>query len=265
MILGASPAMAQTSRAGDEPLAPQEAVPEQEPVDPHCALPTPPTVLLERDGVVLWEWSLPALEIFFQPVLPPDSGLLAYRAAIRADGADLRRPVADEPAKGTEAEEEIWRNERFNNDLAYSGEVGTIQPITCLDALLFAAQDARFSELDHPTEFLASVLRRGVADDARLVVVFGAGNEMFPPKEVYGFDVVDRYLADGWIYWYALHNHTIQRNGESLALGTPVPSTSDVQLTRNLAAGRGLEGVRVTNGFYTFSASVDGLAAFRSR
>ena len=49
-----------------------------------------------------------------------------------------------------------------------------------------------------------------------LAVVFGAGLEMFPPKSVYGFDVVEEHLADGWRWWYAIHNHTIQRNGERL-------------------------------------------------
>ncbi|MEX2125269.1 MAG: hypothetical protein WD795_15360 [Woeseia sp.] len=234
-----------------------------EPVDADCMLPPAPEILLDEDGALLQVWSFPLEDVHSRPVLPDDLGLLAYRAAIRADGADVRRPVSDEPPARTPAEAEIWDDENYNNDLAFSGEVGSIDAITCLDALLFAAQNARISQLERPTEFLASVLRRDGSKD--VIVVFGAGNEMFPPKSVYGFDIVDEYLAQDWRFWYALHNHTLQEKGELLALGTPVPSTSDVQLVRSLAEDRGLESVRVTNGFYTFNATVDDLSEFRAR
>jgi hypothetical protein len=233
-------------------------------VDAHCVMPSEPVVLLNKDGAVLKRWSFRAENVLFRPVIPRNSALLTYRAAIRHDSADLRRPISDLPTARTDAEAQVWRDERFNNNLAYSGNVGSITPITCLDALLFAHQAARLSEVDHPTEFLASVLRRERYGAIELTVVFGAARGMFPPKSVYGFNVVDEYLADGWSYWYLLHNHTVQRNGGRLALGTPVPSTSDIQLTRSLGRERGLESVRVTNGFYTFSSSVDDLARFRS-
>ena len=236
-----------------------------DPVDPHCVMPSKDVVRLDEDGAVLKVWSFRAEDVLFRPVIPQDSALLTYRAAIRGDSADLRRPISDPPTVRTDAEAEVWRNERFNNDLAYRGEVGSITPIACLDALLFAQQAARFSQVDHPTEFLASVLRRELDGAVELTVVFGAGREMFPPRSVYGFDVVDEYLADGWSYWYFLHNHTVQKNGRRLALGTPVPSTSDIQLARSLGRDKRLKSVRVTNGFYTFSSSVDDLKPFRSR
>jgi hypothetical protein len=44
-----------------------------------------------------------------------------------------------------------------------------------------------------------------------------------------------------------------------------VPSTVDVQFARNLAGMRGLEDVRVTNGFFTFTAPVNDLTPFRAR
>ena len=88
---------------------------------------------------------------------------------------------------------------------------------------------------------------------------------MFPPKSVYGFDVVNEYVARGWRYEYALHNHTIQKNGDRLALGTPALSTSDVQLSRNLVETTGLESVRVTNGFYTYRVGAEDLGLLRSR
>ena len=76
----------------------------------------------------------------------------------------------------------MWRNERFNTDLVFSGAVASIDRISCLDALLFSRQASRVSEIGKPTEFIASVLRREKGTGPGLVVVFGAGSEMFPPK-----------------------------------------------------------------------------------
>jgi len=234
-------------------------------IDARCRLPSDPVQLREEGGAVLVVWEVPAEEVFDAPVLPADPGLLAWRAAIRADDADVLRPVADEPEPATEEEADLWEDERANGELALSGEVGAIEPISCLDALLFAYQNARVSQLERPTEFLASVLRRDGTDGPRLAVVLGAGSEMYPPKSVYGLDVVDAYRAAGWRWVYALHNHTTQRNGDRLALGTPTLSSSDVQLHRAFTAERGLETARVTNGFYTFSVSTEELGRMRSR
>lgn len=229
-----------------------------------CKMPAQTTIILERDGAILETWAL-RLEDVVTDELPKDPAFLAYRAAIERDGANVLRPVADPPVVRTDAEAEVWRNEHFNNDLVFSGAVGSINPISCLDALLFARQASRISQIDQPTEFLASVLRRETSTGPDLVVVFGAGSEMFPPRDVYGFEVVARLLAEGWSYWYAIHNHTIQKNGDRLALGVPAPSTSDVSLYRSLGKEMGLDSLRVTNGFYTFSASVSELRAFRAR
>ena len=234
-------------------------------IDARCRLPSDPVEVREEGGAVLVVWEMPAEDVYGAPVLPADPGLLAWRAALRADSANLLRPVGDEPEPATEEEAALREDERFNGELALQGEVGEIAPITCLDALLFAYQNARVSQLERPTEFLASVLRRDAADGPRLAVVFGAGSEMYPPKWVYGFDVVDAYRDAGWRWLYVLHNHTTQPNGERLVLGTPTLSTSDVQLTRGLAAERGLEGARVTNGFLTFSAPYGDLRRLRSR
>jgi hypothetical protein len=237
----------------------------RERIDARCRLPVAPDTVRTEGAAVLLVWELRLEDVFDQPFLPADEGLLAYRAAIRADGADLRRPLADEPTPGTEEEAALWADERFNHELAQSGEAGSIAPITCLDAMLFAHQNARVPQLERPTEFLASVLTRVVDGSTELAIVFGAGDEMFPPKSVYGFDVVDAYRADGWRWAYALHNHTTQRKGERLALGAPALSTSDVQLARGLAAGRGLESARVTNGFYTFTIPAAELGLLKSR
>jgi hypothetical protein len=239
--------------------------PTGDPVDPRCVLPGSLRTLRQDGNAVLLLWQFAAESVYSAFVIPPDSGYLAFRAAVRADSADLRRPIADAPKPKDEAEAAMWRDEEVNNELAQTGTVGKIERINCLDALLFAFQNARVPELTHPTEFLASVLRRESEGRLDLTVVFGAGEEMFPPKSVYGFDIVDKYVAQGWRYWYLIHDHTLQRNGDRIALGTPTLSTSDVQLVRSLAAEHGLESARVTNGFYTFSATAAEFARLRSR
>jgi hypothetical protein len=229
-----------------------------------CTLPEP-EVRFQDDSVVLQVFSLRLQEVHNSQDLPDDEGFLAYRSAVRAAEAAEVRPIADPPAPETEAEAAIWRDEAYNNDLAFSGKVGTLNPITCLDALLFAEQNARVPQLERPTEFIAHLLRLDGTEGDDLTIVFGAGSDMFPPKSVYGLEVVDEYIANGWTYWYVLHNHTLQKNRGKIALGVPVPSTSDVQFARGQAALRGLENVRVTNGYFTFSAPVSDLAALRSR
>lgn len=233
--------------------------------DPRCAMPNAPVVIREEDGAVLLSWEFQADSVLLSSALPPDSTFRAYRDAMVWDGADLSRPVADAPTPETEAQAQIWIDEHFNNDLAFSGKAGTIEPVSCLDALLFTWQARRIPPIEVPTEFLASVLRRPTKDGEELAVIFGAGAAMFPPRWAYGLDVVDRYLNDGWSYWYALHNHTPQSNRGLLALGVPVPSTSDVGFARALGEEKGMQFTRVTNGFYTFSGSVKDLAGFRAR
>lgn len=231
-------------------------------VEPDCVLPSDPTTIVDDGGLVLKVWRFPLEDVHMQPVLPDEPGLLAYRATIHAEGAHERYPLLHVPSTENEDDADVWRDENFNNTLAYREGVGSIEPITCLDALLFAAQNARVPQLERPTEFLASVLRRRLTERDEVVVVFGAGTELFPPSSVHGFEIVDEYVAEGWQYWYVLHNHTRQANG---ALGVPVPSASDVAFARRLAARSGLEGIRVTNGFYSFDATVAEISRFRGR
>ena len=232
-------------------------------VDPDCTLPDAAETVLEGQGLVLRIWRFPwDDDPYAGPAIPDDAAFHAYRAAIRAAEAAERHPVLQVPDGLDAAEARVWRDEVFNYELVYSGVAGAIEPITCLDALIFARQNARIPQIERSTEFIASILRRRSEGREEVAVVFGAGEETFPPRSVYGFDIVDDHLDEGWRYWYLLHNHTRQRNG---ALGVPGPSTSDVRLVRWLAETRGLERTRVTNGFYTFDAEIDELREFRWR
>jgi hypothetical protein len=192
--------------------------------------------------------------------LPEASGFASFRSAITEAGGDHQRPEADPPRPTTDAEREMWRREDANAALVY-GEDGEVRPVRCLEAALFARQDARYSQLTRPTEFIAHVLRR----EDRLKVYFGAGDATFPPRSVYGLDRVRGDVAAGWEYWAILHNHTVRTLNGRPALGVPAPSTSDVQLFRSLVAELGLREVWVTNGMYTGIVPAERLSKFHVR
>ncbi|WP_441286945.1 hypothetical protein ACSRUE_32270 [Sorangium sp. KYC3313] len=231
---------------------------------PRCVLPGAPMVVHREGNAVLQVWEVPAAPVLFEEVLPSAPGYLAYREAIAAAGGDLERPVADSPQPRDDAERELWRREDENAALMY-GDAGRVRPIRCLEAALFAAQDARYSELTQPTAFIASILLREVGGRPQLKIYFGASDSMFPPKAFYGFDEVRRDVAAGWEYWVVLHNHTVRTLNGKPALGVPAPSTSDVPLFRGLVKESGLRAVWVTNGFYTGEATAQDLARYRTR
>lgn len=229
---------------------------ESDPVDSRCAWPSEPTVLARDGSGVLLSWEFSSAPWLHRPVVPDDPNYLTFRTAIRDAGSDRRWPVAADrspPVPTDAAEREVWRREQHNNELVRSGQVGTIRPIHCLEALLFAYQHCRYSQLTHPTEFQAAILRKRVDGETRLRVQFVGGAEMFPPKSLFlnSLDRIERAIADGWELWVALHNHTVTEHKGRPRLGVPVPSTSDVDVSRVIARNLGLRQVLVTNGLYT--------------
>lgn len=216
-----------------------------------CRFPSEPTVVYAQDHAILQYWQFEDGAVWAQPVLPTDAAYAAYRRQVEEAGADLAQPAQYVPE--AEREQEGWQRELYNMERAYSTEAGHLRPVHCLDALLFAYQNARFAQAEQPTEFLASILRKQVDGRTMLRVYFGAGDALFPPKQVYGFDAVERDVAEGWDYVAMLHNHTLQDADGHLRLGVPAPSVSDVQLLRNLVADYGLAAAWITNGFYTLT------------
>lgn len=211
-----------------------------------CRLDEPPEVVREDGAAILLRWELDDRPVLWSPALPDDAGYRAYRDAIRADGAELRVPIADRAPAADDAERERWRREDHNAAIVAEGLAGTLRPVSCLEALMFARQHARYSELTHPTELMTLVLRKG----GRLRLYFGAGDALFPPKTVYGFDEAAADVAAGWTLDAALHNHTIVHRGDRIALGTPTLSINDVHLFRNKVED-GLRAAWVTNGVFT--------------
>ncbi len=233
--------------------------------DPRCTFAGPPTVVKEDGAAILQVWTVTESDVRTPTELPEDARLSEYRGVIEGAGADLRRPIADRPEPTNESERELWRREDQNVEVAYSGRAGVIRPIRCLDGLLFTYQHARYSQLSHPTEFIASIVRKRVDGEPVLKVYFGAGDTMFPPKGFYGFDQVEQDVAAGWEFLAVLHNHTIQQNDGAPALGVPAPSTSDVDLLRSLASEMGLQSAWVTNGFFTIEIPASAFEQYLGR
>jgi hypothetical protein len=191
-------------------------------------------VLVRRDGAAtLTRWDLDDTGALFTATLPDDAAYRAFRDHVRADGAELRRPIADRAEPKDDAEREMWRREDHNADLVMDGRAGSLRPVQCLEALAFQPE----------RESMVLVLRRGT----QTRIYLGRGDQMFPPKSVYGTSEAAADVADGWRFDVVLHNHTLQKRGDRIALGMPTLSTSDVSFFLNLDAASAW----VTNGVYT--------------
>jgi len=221
------------------------------PQSSHCGFAEAPVVVKRSGSAVLQFWTVAERSVLRPADLPRDSAFLEFRRTIERAGADLLRPVADPPRIRGASDAEVWRLEARNEELAYSGRAGLVRPARCLDALLFAYQNTRYPQLSHPTEFIASILRREVNGEWLLRIYFSASDMLFPPQDYYGFDEIEKELAAGWEFWAVLHNHTVRSYRGALALGVPAPSTSDVDLLRSLVGNLGLRNAWITNGFFT--------------
>lgn len=221
--------------------------------DEHCTFGTEPTLVKRTGEMLLQYWQFGERDVFKKSVLPEDVAYEQFRTQIENLGADQIHPVVDMFIPKNDEETEIWRREEHNQKLSYSGNHGQLRPIHCLEALLFSYQNARYSQLSHPTEFIVSILRKHSGSQNELRVYFAAGESMYPDKEFYGFDQVEKAIAEGWEFSVMLHNHTIQKNDDLPALGVPSLSTSDVDLLRSLVAKHGLQSAQVTNGIYTIN------------
>jgi hypothetical protein len=207
---------------------------------PRCAPPAKREVVVSDGAARLERWdSTDAGEAgaLFSTTLPDDTAYRVFRDTVRADGAELRRPIADREPPIDDPTREMWRREDHNAELVMSGKAGRLRPMQCLEALTFVPD----------RETIVLVLRRGEA--LRLYV--GTSDQMFPPKSVYGTTQAAADVADGWRLDVVLHNHTVQRRGAKIALGMPTLSIADVSLFRHLVAELGLAGAWVTNGVFT--------------
>lgn len=214
-------------------------------------MPSERTVVVTDGAARLERWDLADTGALFTPALPEDPAYRAFRDTVRADGAELRHPIADRRPPTDDAEREIWRREDHNAALVLSGQAATLRPVQCLEALIF----------DPERETIVLALRRGT----RTRIYVGTSDQMFPPKTVYGTTQAAADVTDGWRFDVVLHNHTVQRRGDRIALGMPTLSTADVSLFRNLVDDLGLRSAWVTNGVYTAEVPAADFPRFEGR
>ncbi len=221
----------------------------------RCELPGAPTVVFREGAATLTRWDLDERAVLFSPTLPDRPAYRAFREAIRTDDAELRRPIADRAPPASDGEREMWRREDHNAELVLSGKAGVLRPVHCLEALVFEPE----------RETIVVVLRRTDAGRARLRLYVGASDQMFPPKAVYGTTEAAADVTAGWHLDAVLHNHTVQRRGDRLALGMPTLSTADVSLFSGLAGDAKLASAWVTNGVYTAVVPASAFPLFLGR
>jgi hypothetical protein len=234
------------------------------------------TVLHQAGDTLYQVWSLapPAAQAGWQPADLP--ALTSFRRAVEArleaanvlpDAAGLlRRQVAHYAARGHSDS----RREAENGRLVLDGAVGTMRPLSCLEALLLDFQARRFPMVDRPTELQAFVLRRNVpaedssaaaADaDTPALVYFAASGAPWPPGVGRLVPLLESKVREGWRVIAHVHNHPFYLDRLTpLASGPPTsdiagalaPSITDVRFYRSMHAGLGLETALVTNGFAT--------------
>ena len=207
------------------------------------------------------EWhgrfDLPDYPRFWQPAAG-DPAIAQFRDSVRARlGAEPEaRALIERQRKIFAAMPGDWSGEANNATLLLAGDAGRVAPISCLEAMLWKWQAARFPMLAHPTEFGALILRRS----GEVRVYLSSADLVGQRFRSTIADHVRRDLADGFRLVAHLHNHpflfdrvvgdrmwTVDGTVRDVA-GALAPSMADVQFYRSLRGSLGLAEGWVTNG-----------------
>ena len=226
-----------------------------------CAWASPPSRLADGPAGLILAWTIADSPDLFVPAPANVPGLARYRAWARARAdvdprALLRRQEKLYRRLGVRDADKIHR--------VLDGEIGRIESINCLEALLFTEHEARYPVEAGATEFLAFILRK----DGRLkayLLSHGDTNGVSPSGElVRGRLREDR--AQGWILLANLHNHPFQFDNPSGDIGgTTVPSGDssygDVSVFQSGVSEYDMRGAWITNGFDTVRFDAADVAA----
>jgi hypothetical protein len=226
------------------------------PADVACAFPAPPVVVRDEPSLLLQHWLLPDDPLLGGPSRPASAALHDFRARITASlDVEPRSLLARQLAHTSGGDAENVR-------LALDGAAGTIREMSCLEALLVAAQSERSlaqgrSMYTHPTEFVSWVLARGDTLKVWYYTVDQPGVRALST-------VNDRVAADvaaGWRVLANIHNHNFFPGTERV-LGGVVPSAVDVQAMRSARDALGLPRATITNGFHSIDITAAELERF---
>ena len=218
---------------------------------PVCAFPSPPKVLSVRGDAhakgaqLLQVWELADAPVWWSKADPDGYG--AFRARVR------RRAGETDPVKL------LGQTPSANNRLVAANAAAWIAPATCLEKLLFQAQDRRIDTFAAPTEFVSVILKS--PDRARLRAYFYTVNQdgIGRMSSVTGWALADQRA--GWTLLAMLHNHNFHpghpRQNSPLA-----PSLPDAQFNANLAREGGLRAAWITNGLHTAHIPAEAFGRF---
>lgn len=216
-----------------------------------CRFSSPSHVITDEDGLLLHYWIEADRPIFAEPVLPRTPSLDTFRQAISQQFDTDARAILEAQL------DQVDGPDRVNVELVLTGEVGTLRPMSCLEALLLASQTDRSetrgtSMFDEPTEFLSYVLARDGALKIYQYTVDQPGIGRVGPIH----DPVEADLAQGWRVVKNIHNHNFFPLSEQ-PLGGVAPSATDVQAFRGAVERLGLRRASITNGFHSLEMSAD--------
>jgi hypothetical protein len=191
----------------------------------------------------------------------PDEAISRFREGVRARlGRELdARSLLERQRAIFAAAPAEWRGEAANATLVLDGRVGTITPVSCIEAMLWKWQAARYPMLEHPTEFGAFVVR----GHGRVRVYLSSADLV---GQKIRDTITKRVQADasaGFRLVTHIHNHpflfdrkvgdrmwTLEATKADVA-GALAPSMTDVQFYRNVRKGLGLQEAWIMNGLNT--------------
>lgn len=219
--------------------------------------------MIEIDGADASEWhgrfDLSDLPQLWEQA-EPDEVISRFRQTLRARvDVDVEPRLLLERQRAILAKMPEATGDVANLTVLLEGRAGNINPIGCLEAMLWKWQAARYPMLEHPTEFGAFVLRghgrvRVYLSSADLV-----GQKIRRPVT----ELVQGDVIGGFRLMAHIHNHpfllnrevgdrmwTVEASKEDVA-GALAPSTTDVEFYRNVVGNLSLEEAWVTNGLHT--------------
>lgn len=192
---------------------------------------------------------------------PPSAERDAYRRGVAARVGSLapRDLLTRQRAIYAAIETPGAARDAHNGAAVLDGRAGSIGPVSCLEALLWERQAARYPMLEHPTEFGAFILR----GEGRVRIYFSAADLVGQKIRSAVTDLVAEDTRRGYTLVAHLHNHpfllgrvpgdrmwTTEATRDDIA-GALAPSATDVQFYRRLREGMGLPAAWVTNGLDT--------------
>ena len=227
-----------------------------------------PPVEIFRDGPLVEQvWELDDRDAGWLNALdpPPTPAVARFREAIRTRVGDVNpfTILEREEARWTGSADPVEQQELRNTQRVKKRQVGVIRKLSGLEMALLDAQLARVPDMaEKPAEFQAFVLRHG----PRWRIYFVASDTPYPPKPVHVLPAVQKDVSSGWTLAEHVHVHTFEQGGgRNVGLGTPAPSSNDVQFYRMLADEYGLERAAVTNGFDTIEVQASELGKLEAR